>query len=142
MNSFFFCFKIKRLKEKTARKATRKKDQPEEETVAYLEQSDASDEFDPADLPDPDKYRDYKEHDSHDISEAEDNRSKPVEGGFKRKRNDSCSSNDECEEMIAAQKAKRRMNSEIDSDEHRPLDTGLSLAEDEELVLHLLNSRN
>ncbi|XP_072332896.1 probable ATP-dependent RNA helicase DDX10 [Scyliorhinus torazame] len=134
--------RIKRLKEKTARKATRKKDQPEEETVAYLEQSDASDEFDPADLPDPDKYRDYKEHDSHDISEAEDNRSKPVEGGFKRKRNDSCSSNDECEEMIAAQKAKRRMNSEIDSDEHRPLDTGLSLAEDEELVLHLLNSRN
>ncbi|XP_078401615.1 putative ATP-dependent RNA helicase DDX10 [Cetorhinus maximus] len=134
--------RVKRLKEKAARKGTRKKDQPEEETVAYLDQSDGEDEFDPADLPDPDKYRDSEEDDSHDISEAEDNHSKPAEGKFKRKRNDSCSSNDECEEMIAAQKGKRRMKSEIDSDEHRPLDTGLSLAEDEELVLHLLNSRN
>ncbi|XP_067842216.1 probable ATP-dependent RNA helicase DDX10 [Heptranchias perlo] len=132
--------RVKRLKEKAARKATRKKDQPEEEAVAYLDQSDGEDEFDPADLPDPDKHRD-SEGDDQSVSEAEENHSKPAEGKFKRKRNDS-SSHDECEQMIGTQKRTRRMKPEIDSDEHRPLDTGLSLAEDEELVLHLLNSRN
>ncbi|XP_067889816.1 probable ATP-dependent RNA helicase DDX10 [Heterodontus francisci] len=134
--------RIKRLKEKEARKATRKKEQPEEEAVAFLDRSDSEDEFDPADLPDPDKYRDSEEDDDRGVSEAEEDYSKPAEGKFKRKRNDSHSSHDECEEMITTQKGKRRMKSEIDSDEHRPLDTGLSLAEDEELVLHLLNSRN
>uniref|UniRef100_UPI00398EA9BA probable ATP-dependent RNA helicase DDX10 n=1 Tax=Pristiophorus japonicus TaxID=55135 RepID=UPI00398EA9BA len=133
--------KVKRLKEKAARKATRKKDQREEEAVAFLDQSDGEDEFDPANLPDPDKYRDSEEVD-HSVSEAEGNHSKPAEGKFKRKRNDSSTSHDECEEMIATQKGKRRMKSEIDFDEHMPLDTGLSLAEDEELVLHLLNSRD
>ncbi|XP_078078191.1 putative ATP-dependent RNA helicase DDX10 [Mustelus asterias] len=133
--------RIKKLKEK-ARKAAGRKDQPEEETIAYLGQG-GEDEFDSTDLPDSDKYQDYEEDDSSpDVSEAEESHSKLAEGKFKRKRDDSCSSSDECEEMIAAQKGKRRMKSEMDSDEHRPLDTGLSLAEDEELVLHLLNSRN
>ncbi|XP_051882604.1 probable ATP-dependent RNA helicase DDX10 [Pristis pectinata] len=132
--------RVKRLKEKAARKATRKKDQPEEEAVAYLEQSDGEESFDPSDLPDPDKYRDSEEIDDSSVSESEENYSKSAEEKFKRKRNDSGSSHDECEEMTAARQ--KRMKSEIDSDEYRPLDTGLSLVEDEELVLHLLNSRD
>lgn len=132
--------RIKRLKEKAARKATRKKNQSEEEAVAYLEQSDGEESFDPSDLPDPDKYRDSEENDDSGASESEENCSKSAERKFKRKKNDSSRGLDECDEMTAIQT--KRMKPEIDSDEHRPLDTGLSLAEDEELVLHLLNSRN
>ncbi|XP_062910210.1 probable ATP-dependent RNA helicase DDX10 [Mobula hypostoma] len=133
--------RVKRLKERAARKATRKKDQSEEEAVAYLERSDGEESFDPSDLPDPDKCRDSDENNDSSVSESEDYYSKSNEVKFKRKRNDSSSSSqEECREMTAARQ--KRMKSEIDSDEHRPLDTGLSLAEDEELVLHLLNSRN
>ncbi|XP_060682043.1 probable ATP-dependent RNA helicase DDX10 [Hemiscyllium ocellatum] len=130
--------RLKRLKEKAERKATRPKDQPEEEAIAYLDQSDGEAEFDLADLPDPDKYMDSEEDDDS-TSEATERFSKPAEGKFKRKRNDSHSSNDKCEMTVATQKGKRRMKSESDSDDYSPLDTGLSLAEDEELVLQLLN---
>ncbi|XP_069747393.1 probable ATP-dependent RNA helicase DDX10 [Narcine bancroftii] len=131
--------RVMRLKRREAKRTSRRRGQSEEEASAYLEQSDGGESFDPSELPDPDKYRDSEENEDS-VSESEENYSKSTEGKFKRKRNSSSSSHDECEEMTRAQE--KRMKPEIDSDEHRPLDTGLSLAEDEELVLHLLKSTN
>uniref|UniRef100_A0AAY4DPL2 ATP-dependent RNA helicase n=1 Tax=Denticeps clupeoides TaxID=299321 RepID=A0AAY4DPL2_9TELE len=91
-------------------------DDEEEEVVAYL--SGADDEFDPSALPDPDKYRgsDEEEEDGHVKSASED----------------------ESEEEEPAGQRKRPRHEEP----AQPLDTGLSLAEDEELVLHLLGQKS
>uniref|UniRef100_A0A8C4K0C5 ATP-dependent RNA helicase n=1 Tax=Dromaius novaehollandiae TaxID=8790 RepID=A0A8C4K0C5_DRONO len=94
------------------------------ETVAFLDHSGSEEEFDPSTLPDPDKYKDSdQEHDS----ESED----------RKKR--SCSSSEAAGEMPLKRK-KAKLSREEDS--FMPLDTGLSLAEDEALVLHLLNSNS
>uniref|UniRef100_A0AAY4DPM7 ATP-dependent RNA helicase n=1 Tax=Denticeps clupeoides TaxID=299321 RepID=A0AAY4DPM7_9TELE len=87
-------------------------DDEEEEVVAYL--SGADDEFDPSALPDPDKYRGSDEEEEDGASE------------------------DESEEEEPAGQRKRPRHEEP----AQPLDTGLSLAEDEELVLHLLGQKS
>uniref|UniRef100_A0AAY4DPJ5 ATP-dependent RNA helicase n=1 Tax=Denticeps clupeoides TaxID=299321 RepID=A0AAY4DPJ5_9TELE len=94
-------------------------DDEEEEVVAYL--SGADDEFDPSALPDPDKYRGSDE-------EEED-------GG--RFRGNSASEDESEEEEPAGQRKRPRHEEPA-----QPLDTGLSLAEDEELVLHLLGQKS
>ncbi|XP_061230410.1 probable ATP-dependent RNA helicase DDX10 [Neopsephotus bourkii] len=124
----------KRLKEKAARREARNKNaQAEEETVAFLAHSGSEEEFDPSTLPDPDKYKDSDEEQN---SESEDSYSE-LEKSRRKKR--SYSNSTAAEEMpLKRKKAKFSQEEEP----CLPLDTGLSLAEDEELVLHLLNSRS
>ncbi|XP_064027256.1 probable ATP-dependent RNA helicase DDX10 isoform X1 [Pogoniulus pusillus] len=125
----------KRLKEKAARREARNKNaEDEEETVAFLAHSGSEEEFDPSTLPDPDK---HKDSDEEQDSESEDSSSEPEEKKGRKKR--SCSSSSVVEE-IPPKRKKAKFTQEEDS--YLPLDTGLSLAEDEELVLHLLNSRS
>uniref|UniRef100_A0AAR2LUY0 ATP-dependent RNA helicase n=1 Tax=Pygocentrus nattereri TaxID=42514 RepID=A0AAR2LUY0_PYGNA len=100
----------------------------DEEVVAYLSGAD-DEEFDPSMLPDPDKVRE---------SEEEDDEGSPECTG--RKRTHSCSSSqDEDDEghWRTGRKKARQTSSGAE-----PLDTGLSLVEDEELALHLLGSRS
>ncbi|CAB1427550.1 unnamed protein product [Pleuronectes platessa] len=113
----------KRLKANAARReASRQHGQQseedfEEEVVAYLAKH-GEDEFDPSALPDPDNLRSLEEERPKDQRRSEKRQSRE--------------SSDE--ELIAGKRKKvRQLN-----DEHITLDTGLSLAEDEELVLHLL----
>ncbi|XP_027494207.1 probable ATP-dependent RNA helicase DDX10 [Corapipo altera] len=125
----------KRLKEKAARREARNKNtQAEEETVAFLAHSGSEEEFDPSTLPDPDKYKDSNEEQD---SESEDSYSELEEKGGRRKR--SYSNSTTAEEMPLKRK---KVKFSQEEDPYLPLDTGLSLAEDEELVLHLLSSRS
>ena len=116
----------KRLKAKAARREASRQhgqqseEEEEEEVVAYLANHD-EDEFDPSTLPDPDNLRSLEE-------EKEDQKDQRRSA----KRQQSSESSDE-EHIAGKRKKVRQLN-----DEHIPLDTGLSLAEDEELVLHLL----
>uniref|UniRef100_A0A8C5A4B2 ATP-dependent RNA helicase n=1 Tax=Gadus morhua TaxID=8049 RepID=A0A8C5A4B2_GADMO len=113
----------KRLKAKDARREASKRstdksdeEEEEEETVAYLEHS--GEEFDPSTLPDPDK--------PQTTWELSTNTSLIV-------RDMSGESSSDDSDVSPASKRKRTLH-------HQPLDTGLSLAEDEELVLRLLGS--
>ncbi|XP_059922839.1 probable ATP-dependent RNA helicase DDX10 [Gadus macrocephalus] len=111
----------KRLKAKDARReaskrSTDKSDEEEEETVAYLEHS--GEEFDPSTLPDPDKPQTTWELSTNTSLIARDM---------------SGESSSDDSDVSPASKRKRTLH-------HQPLDTGLSLAEDEELVLRLLGS--
>lgn len=110
----------KRLKAKAARKETskhrNKSDDEEDEVIAYLA-NHSDDEFDPSSLPDPDKVR-SEEEEEEEVTAA------------KRQH----SSGEEEEEHTVGKRKKARQEKE----DNTPLDTGLSLAEDEELVLHLL----
>ncbi|XP_021385071.3 putative ATP-dependent RNA helicase DDX10 [Lonchura striata] len=125
----------KRLKEKAARREARNKNaQAEEETVAFLDHSGSEEEFDPSTLPDPDK---YKDSDAEQDSESEDSYSELEEKIGRKKR--SYSNNAIAEEIP---RKRKKMQFSQEEDPCLPLDTGLSLAEDEELVLHLLNSHN
>ncbi|NWY46383.1 DDX10 helicase, partial [Sylvia atricapilla] len=125
----------KRLKEKAARREARNKNaQAEEETVAFLAHSGSEDEFDPSTLPDPDK---YKDSDAEQDSESEESYSELEEETARKKRS---YSNSATAEELPLKRKKMQFSQEEDS--YLPLDTGLSLAEDEELVLHLLNSHN
>ncbi|KAG7228914.1 hypothetical protein INR49_008692 [Caranx melampygus] len=112
----------KRLKEKAARreasKQHRQQSDEEDEVVAYLA-NHSEDEFDPSTLPDPDNLP--SEEDEDHVAPA--------------KRANSSESSDEDDEELTARRKKRARQQE---DEDTALDTGLSLAEDEELVLHLL----
>ncbi|XP_050769569.1 probable ATP-dependent RNA helicase DDX10 [Gymnogyps californianus] len=125
----------KRLKEKAARREARNKNaQVEEETVAFLAHSGSEEEFDPSTLPDPDK---YKDSDKEQDSESEDSYSELEEKSGRKKR--SYSNSTAAEEMPLKRK---KVKFSQEEDPYLPLDTGLSLAEDEELVLHLLNSHS
>ncbi|XP_033937238.1 probable ATP-dependent RNA helicase DDX10 [Pseudochaenichthys georgianus] len=112
----------KRLKAKAARKETskhrNKSDDEEDEVIAYLA-NHSDDEFDPSSLPDPDKVRSEEEEEEEEEMTA-----------AKRQH----SSGEEEEEHTVGKRKKARQEKE----DNTPLDTGLSLAEDEELVLHLL----
>ncbi|KAK1207242.1 DDX10 helicase, partial [Pygoscelis papua] len=124
----------KRLKEKAARREARNKNaQAEEETVAFLAHSGSEEEFDPSTLPDPDK---YKDSDEEQDSESEDSCSELEEKSGKKR---SYSNSNAAEEMPLKRKKAKFSQEE---DPYLPLDTGLSLAEDEELVLHLLSSHS
>lgn len=119
----------KRLKAKAARREAGKKQErksdEEDEVVAYLA-NDSEDEFDPSTLPDPDR------HHSEEEEDEEEEESRPT-----KRQHSSESSEDEEEELTVGRKKRVRQA----DDEHTGLDTGLSLAEDEELVLHLLGGR-
>lgn len=104
-----------------ARKKKQKSDEEEEdkdEVVAYLA-NHSEGEFDPDSLPDPDKL--HSEEDEE------------TEGGFSKRQH----SSDEEEEQAVKRKKKRTLQAG-GAEEAMPLDTGLSLAEDEELVLHFM----
>ncbi|XP_029356304.1 probable ATP-dependent RNA helicase DDX10 [Echeneis naucrates] len=113
-----------RLKAKAARREASKQhgqQSDEDEIVAYLG-NHSEDEFDPSTLPDPDKL-------SSD-EKGEDQIKCP-------KREHSSEDSDE-ENNFTIGKRKKVMQQD---DELTTLDTGLSLAEDEELVLHLLGGQ-
>lgn len=129
----------KRLKENAARREASKQyteeqksseEEDEEEVVAYLGGSDGE-EFDPSTLPDPDKLH-------YDSEEEEDDQISPAAGTRKRIRSDRIDDSGEEEEEEAAGSRKRPRQQAT----AKPLDTGLSLAEDEALVLHLLGNRS
>ncbi|XP_028260459.1 probable ATP-dependent RNA helicase DDX10 [Parambassis ranga] len=120
----------KRLKAKAARREAskqhgQKSDEEEDEVVAYLAR-DSEDEFDPSCLPDPDK------------AQSEDEEGDEEDEARSAKRHHSSDSSDEEEDDLTVGRSKKARQME---DEPTPLDTGLSLAEDEELVLHLLGGR-
>ncbi|XP_024114465.1 probable ATP-dependent RNA helicase DDX10 [Oryzias melastigma] len=118
----------RRLKEREARREAskrgrRQEDEEEDEVVAYLaNQSD--DEFDPSSLPDPDKLQPSEEEEEE---EEEEDR-----GSAKHSHR---VEDDEEEELTPEKKIK------MDEEEPPALDTGLTLAEDEELVLQLLRGQ-
>uniref|UniRef100_UPI003AAABF77 probable ATP-dependent RNA helicase DDX10 n=1 Tax=Centroberyx gerrardi TaxID=166262 RepID=UPI003AAABF77 len=125
----------RRLKAKAARREASKQhadksdeddEDDEDDVVAYL--ANSGDEFDPSTLPDPDKQH----------SDPEEEQSGRRAGSSKR-RHGSESGEEEDEEEPAAGGGKR---SRHQADRHAALDTGLSLAEDEELVLHLLGGHS
>ncbi|XP_054448563.1 probable ATP-dependent RNA helicase DDX10 [Pteronotus mesoamericanus] len=122
----------KRLKEKEARReASKRHAKAKDEEEAFLDWSDDDDDgFDPSTLPDPDEYRSSEESDSEDM-ENKISDTKKKQGT--RKRN-----NSEAEDTGLTSGNKKKAKWEI----IEPLDTGLSLAEDEELVLHLLKSQS
>ncbi|KAF6102949.1 DEAD-box helicase 10 [Phyllostomus discolor] len=123
----------KRLKEREARReASKKHAKAKDEEEAFLDWSndDDDDGFDPSTLPDPDKHRSSEESDSEDV-ENKISDTKKKQG--MRKRN-----NSELEDTGLTSRNKKKAKWEI----IEPLDTGLSLAEDEELVLHLLKSQS
>ncbi|ELK32487.1 Putative ATP-dependent RNA helicase DDX10 [Myotis davidii] len=102
-----------------------------DEEEAFLDWSDDDDDgFDPSTLPDPDKYRSSEESDSE---ETENNISDTKKKQGMRKRN-----NSEVENTGLTSRNRKKARWEV----LEPLDTGLSLAEDEELVLHLLKSQS
>ncbi|KAK9402437.1 putative ATP-dependent RNA helicase DDX10 [Crotalus adamanteus] len=115
----------KRLKEKAARREARKMNAKiEEDTVALLDHSDSDEEFDPSTLPDPDGPKDEEQE------ILPKNHSKR---GMDKQQLDGSKSEGE-----TTQKRKKMKTNQEDS--FLPLDTGLSLAEDEALVLQLLNN--
>ncbi|XP_031531386.1 probable ATP-dependent RNA helicase DDX10 [Vicugna pacos] len=123
----------KRLKEREARReANKRQAKVKDEEEAFLDWSDDDDDngFDPSTLPDPDKYRSSDESDSEDM-ENKTSDTKKKQG--MRKRNN-------CEVEDVGPTGPNRKKSKWETLE--PLDTGLSLAEDEELVLHLLRSQS
>ncbi|XP_072246289.1 probable ATP-dependent RNA helicase DDX10 [Leuresthes tenuis] len=119
----------KRLKAKAARREAsqrhQQKSDEEDEVVAYLADH-SEDEFDPSTLPDPDKLHSSSEEEE-DIKSAKRQYSSEDKGGGG-------------EEEGEFTMQKRKKVEQLD-DEHRGLNTGLSLAEDEELVLQLLGGR-
>ncbi|XP_043337000.1 probable ATP-dependent RNA helicase DDX10 [Cervus canadensis] len=122
----------KRLKEREARReASKRQAKARDEEEAFLDWSDDdNDEFDPSTLPDPDKYRSSEESDNEDTeNKISDTKKKQT----MRKRN-----NSEVEDVGPASRDRKKTKWET----LEPLDTGLSLAEDEELVLHLLKSQS
>lgn len=127
----------KRLKERAARKEASKRDQDqsdeEDEVVAYLA-NDSEDEFDPSTLPDPDKV-----HSSS--SSSEDEEEEMEMGSSKRQHSSEEEEEEDSEEEDEKHTAGKRRKVSDEDDEHTALDTGLSLAEDEELVLQLLGGR-
>ncbi|XP_053450915.1 probable ATP-dependent RNA helicase DDX10 [Nycticebus coucang] len=122
----------KRLKEREARREAGKRPaKARDEEEAFLDWTDDDgDEFDPSMLPDPDKYRSSEESDGDNMtSKTSDTKKKQ---GVRKRSN----SNLEVTEpdSHSGKKAKWGVSA--------PLDTGLSLAEDEELVLHLLRNQS
>ncbi|XP_061484627.1 probable ATP-dependent RNA helicase DDX10 [Rhineura floridana] len=118
--------KEKRLKERAARREARKKSaKVEEEDIAFLDHSESDNEFDPSTLPDPDRYTDS------DQEADPEHYGKP---GMKKQRFGGGAS-----AMETVPRKKMKLSKE---DSFAPLDTGLSLAEDEALVLHLLNNQS
>ncbi|XP_051734100.1 probable ATP-dependent RNA helicase DDX10 [Ctenopharyngodon idella] len=106
-------------------------EEEEEEVVAYL--SGADEDFDPSTLPDPDKVCDSE-------SSSEEDGDSSDHGGKKRSfSSDSSEDDDSDEEVQQTQVGRKKPRKESTV---TPLDTGLSLAEDEELVLHLLGKRS
>lgn len=122
----------KRLKEREARReANKRQAKAKDEEEAFLDWSDDdTDGFDPSTLPDPDKYRSSEESDSDDVGNQISD-SKKQQG--MRKRN-----NSDVEEAGPTSRNRKKTKWET----LEPLDTGLSLAEDEELVLHLLKNQS
>uniref|UniRef100_A0A8C1YTB3 ATP-dependent RNA helicase n=1 Tax=Cyprinus carpio TaxID=7962 RepID=A0A8C1YTB3_CYPCA len=96
--------------------------------------SGADEEFDPSILPDPDKVRNSESSSEEEEGDSSDR------GGRKRSFSSDSSEDDDSDDEVQQThvgKKKPRKESTL-----TPLDTGLSLAEDEELVLHLLGSHS
>ncbi|XP_004689342.1 PREDICTED: probable ATP-dependent RNA helicase DDX10 [Condylura cristata] len=123
----------KRLKEREARREANKRSaKARDEEEAFLDWSDDDDDdgFDPSTLPDPDKHRSSEESDSEDM-ENKISDTKKKQGMRKRH-------NSDMEDVGHTSRTRKKTKWGT----VEPLDTGLSLAEDEELVLHLLRSQS
>lgn len=113
----------KRMKAKAARREASKSQRIDEEEVLVYVPNDSEDEFDPSTLPDPDK----------NCSKEED---KEIRSAKRQHGRDGSDAEEQL--LTAGKRQKVRQKGEV---EHTVLDTGLSLAEDEELVLHLLGEQ-
>lgn len=122
----------KRLKEREARReASKKHAKAKDEEEAFLDWSEDDDDgFDPSTLPDPDKHRCSEESDSEDMQNKI--------GGTRKKQGVRKRSSSGVEDTGLSSRNEKKARWEV----IEPLDTGLSLAEDEELVLHLLKSQS
>ncbi|XP_028300224.1 probable ATP-dependent RNA helicase DDX10 [Gouania willdenowi] len=148
----------KRLKERDARREAAKRHSPasdqEDEVLAYLanhSDSDDEEEFDPSTLPDPDKLHseeeeeeegddEEEEEEGDDEEEEEEGDDEEEEQGMRPSKRQHRSESSDEEELVMEKKKKRNHEGEEEEEDedHSALDTGLTLAEDEELVLHLL----
>lgn len=128
----------KRLKAKAVRRARNKPEEDEEEAVAYLDREESADEIDLTTLPDPDKFCGSDQEDLDNKLDENDSK-ELVKRKAKRKRTVGIS---RAEEEETPSKIKKKKAKRVLEESSAPLDTGLSLAEDEELVLHLLASRS
>nr|XP_033804664.1 probable ATP-dependent RNA helicase DDX10 [Geotrypetes seraphini] len=125
----------KRLKEKAARRASSKrKEEDEDEPVVYLGQGESEEEY--GSSPGADLSDGFGQENHRAI---EENNSKLEEKIMGRKRTYSAKDAGGKREVTPGGKRKKAKNNQEES--FGPLDTGLSLAEDEELVLHLLSSQ-
>ncbi|KAK3555612.1 hypothetical protein QTP86_025647 [Hemibagrus guttatus] len=106
----------------------------EEEVVAYLSGAD-DEEFDPSSLPDPDKVLNSEDED-------EESSAGPEHAGRKRTHSEREDDDDDDDDDGDRHWGTRRKKAKHHSADPKPLDTGLSLAEDEELVLHLLGGQS
>ncbi|KAM8975466.1 putative ATP-dependent RNA helicase DDX10 isoform 2-T2 [Pelodytes ibericus] len=126
----------KRLKDKAARRAASKRaDVEEDEAVAYLDRNESDEEVDISALPDPDKYKDVDENEEEPVEE----KNSDFEEEHSRKRVHS-STEEKTSEIPVGRKKKKTTQSPDEL--YEPLNTGLSLTEDEELVLHLLSGKS
>ncbi|XP_016059067.1 PREDICTED: probable ATP-dependent RNA helicase DDX10 isoform X3 [Miniopterus natalensis] len=121
----------RRLKEREARRdANKRQVKAKDEEEAFLDWSDDDDDgFDPSTLPDPDKYRSSEESGSEDMENKISDARKPQ--GLRKRSGGG-------EDSGLTSRTRKRAKWDV----AEPLDTGLSLAEDEELVLHLLKSQS
>ncbi|XP_078736571.1 putative ATP-dependent RNA helicase DDX10 isoform X4 [Lampetra fluviatilis] len=135
-----------RLRAKEERRALSKRGRNKDEAgTAVLGRSDDSDDeredFDPSTLPDPDKYRD-EEGEKRGVSDEGDSSSQESgEDGGEPKTAAMATSRDRRGTGPLRKRRRAQSNDDDDDDDDaggRVMDTGLSLAEDEELVLHLL----
>ncbi|XP_030056136.1 putative ATP-dependent RNA helicase DDX10 [Microcaecilia unicolor] len=125
----------KRLKEKAARRAkSKKKEADEDEPVVYLGRGEHEEEYDSSTSADASDSFDQEDH-----RLIKQNISKLEEKTVGRKRTYSSEETGGIREMTPEGKKKKAKNNQEES--FVPLDTGLSLLEDEELVLHLLSSQ-
>ncbi|KAK2092160.1 ATPdependent RNA helicase [Saguinus oedipus] len=124
---------IKDAEEDDDTEASKRPAKAKDEEEAFLDWSDDDDDddggFDPSTLPDPDKYRSSEESDSED---TESKTSDAKKQGMKKRNNSEV-------EDVGPTRCNRK---KAKWDTLEPLDTGLSLAEEEELVLHLLRSQS
>ncbi|KAM8975467.1 putative ATP-dependent RNA helicase DDX10 isoform 3-T3 [Pelodytes ibericus] len=125
----------KRLKDKAARRAASKRADEEDEAVAYLDRNESDEEVDISALPDPDKYKDVDENEEEPVEE----KNSDFEEEHSRKRVHS-STEEKTSEIPVGRKKKKTTQSPDEL--YEPLNTGLSLTEDEELVLHLLSGKS
>ncbi|XP_071498064.1 probable ATP-dependent RNA helicase DDX10 [Diadema antillarum] len=139
---------MKRLKEKKEKKTKRgRKDSDDEDEGVHLGTTlniEEEEQFDPMSLPDPDKFSAFvsdeeddddvhEDVDKEDVSKVKLKSSEPISKASKRKSS---------KESTGKKKKKKKQKMSFEEEEEGgvPMDTGMSLQDDEQLALHMLSS--